>query len=456
MPNKSFIKILLERRIPQIIGSYFIAGTSFIFFIQYLVDKYQFPSYYPTLSLFGIIGILPSVIILSYFHGAPGKDEWTKIEKIGVPINVLFIAGVLFFGDSLNFWSSQEEGEKPEETKDTFLINFSSSPNLYKWIDEYNNIDSLNKLPALRTVSHASLDEIKNHVIPFLETNFFNLDISLFYSNRYTEKLLNKLPPAVVISSDTILIKYEEKDKILNEIKQIYKKDNIYLDGIINIFICEKKPPGETRWGEIYDRVLWFMGKGVSSSINGFIDFTDDNKIDIKEEIAKTLYKMIHQTRFGDDYLGEVVEILDNNLIKIKMVNSNVYKGVKVKMERVYTIKEDSYLEERQTWLDDLNYIDDFFANNSELKKEYENISKKNKEKKDSVIHHFTEILKKDSLMIRNGYRRSFEDDNNDYYGEIISITDDEAIIRVDRFEYPFGKIKLGDETRLDDVYKDK
>ena len=47
---------------------------------------------------------MPSVIILTYFHGTPGKDEWTKVERIGIPINVLFITGVLFFGDSLNIW----------------------------------------------------------------------------------------------------------------------------------------------------------------------------------------------------------------------------------------------------------------------------------------------------------------------------------------------------------------
>ncbi|MDP7028429.1 MAG: hypothetical protein QF380_08500, partial [Candidatus Marinimicrobia bacterium] len=70
--RKSFIKILLERRIPQILGSYFIAGTSLILFIEYLIDKYQFPSHYPTLALFGLISIIPSVIILAYFHGAPG------------------------------------------------------------------------------------------------------------------------------------------------------------------------------------------------------------------------------------------------------------------------------------------------------------------------------------------------------------------------------------------------
>ena len=81
MAKKSFLKELLKRRIPQIIGSYFVAGTTLIFFIQYLVDKYEFPPYYPTLALFALVGILPSVIILSYFHGAPGKDEWSKLEK---------------------------------------------------------------------------------------------------------------------------------------------------------------------------------------------------------------------------------------------------------------------------------------------------------------------------------------------------------------------------------------
>ena len=111
MPKQSLIKNLLERRIPQILGSYLVAGTSLILFIEYLVDKYQFPSHYPTLSLFALVGILPSVVILAYFHGAPGKDEWTKGERIGSPINVLFIAGILFFGDSVTYGGSLVNNE---------------------------------------------------------------------------------------------------------------------------------------------------------------------------------------------------------------------------------------------------------------------------------------------------------------------------------------------------------
>ena len=64
MPKQSFIKVLLDRRIPHILGSYLVAGTSLILFIEYLVEKYQFPSHYPTLALFALFGILPSVIIL--------------------------------------------------------------------------------------------------------------------------------------------------------------------------------------------------------------------------------------------------------------------------------------------------------------------------------------------------------------------------------------------------------
>ena len=73
-----FIKELVHRRIPHIIGSYLIAGTSLILFVDWLVNRYTLPEYYTTLCLFGVIAIMPSVVILAYFHGAPGKDQCTK------------------------------------------------------------------------------------------------------------------------------------------------------------------------------------------------------------------------------------------------------------------------------------------------------------------------------------------------------------------------------------------
>ena len=110
------IKEVIHRRIPHIIGSYLIAGTSLILFVDWLVNRYTLPEYYTTLCLFGVIAIMPSVVILTYFHGAPGKDEWTNIEKIGVPVNIIFILFVLLIGHRSNWWF--------EENTDDILRNF--------------------------------------------------------------------------------------------------------------------------------------------------------------------------------------------------------------------------------------------------------------------------------------------------------------------------------------------
>ncbi len=72
------MKELFNRRIPQILGSYFVAGTSLVLFVEYLVDKYQLPIHYPALALFGILWILSSFFILSYFLCATLKDSCTK------------------------------------------------------------------------------------------------------------------------------------------------------------------------------------------------------------------------------------------------------------------------------------------------------------------------------------------------------------------------------------------
>ena len=161
MPNKSFIKRLMERRIPQILGSYLVAGTSLILFIEYLIDKYQFPSHYATLALFALIGILPSVMILSYFHGTPGKDEWTKVEKVGIPINVLFIAGILFFGDSLNIWEMSNSSTN-EKLPKVHLLYIGSPKNDYGICYEYaENILLANKGSELFSLNNEELHNLR-------------------------------------------------------------------------------------------------------------------------------------------------------------------------------------------------------------------------------------------------------------------------------------------------------
>ena len=55
--------------------------------------------------------------------------------------------------------------------------------------------------------------------------------------------------------------------------------------------------------------------------------------------------------------------------------------------------------------------------------------------------------------LLAGGGKSLWEDEMNDYYGEILSITNKEAIVKVSNMEYPFGRIRIGDTVRLDDIY---
>ncbi len=116
-------KELLNRRIPQILASYFIAGATFILFMDWVINRYGLAEYYTTMALFGVLAILPSVVILSYFHGAPGKDQWNRIEKIGIPVNMIFIILVFFIGHKSNWWFKSDY----VEGSNNYYINFTSS-----------------------------------------------------------------------------------------------------------------------------------------------------------------------------------------------------------------------------------------------------------------------------------------------------------------------------------------
>ena len=185
MPRKLFIKTLLDRRILHILGSYLVAGTSLILFIEYLVDKYQVPSHYPTLALFSLMGILPSVVILAYFHGAPGKDEWTKMEKIGIPVNVLFIAGILFFGDSMGIWKINKD-DIYDNSLDIHLL-YIGSPK--SWISAYKQ--DVEIADYLENNIEFTMYDLNSEKLDTIRMNVESSLLSAFYKQNIEVKMLN-------------------------------------------------------------------------------------------------------------------------------------------------------------------------------------------------------------------------------------------------------------------------
>jgi tetratricopeptide (TPR) repeat protein/TolB-like protein len=93
----SFFKDLLRRRVPQILGIYLAAHYVIIKLMEWLVRQYPLSPHLPVFSLVALSSIIPTILLLAYFHGRPGRYPWGWIEKIGIPVNLLVSAGLLFF-----------------------------------------------------------------------------------------------------------------------------------------------------------------------------------------------------------------------------------------------------------------------------------------------------------------------------------------------------------------------
>jgi len=173
------IKEVIHRRIPHIIGSYLIAGTSLILFVDWLVNRYTLPEYYTTLCLFGVIAIMPSVFILAYFHGAPGRDEWTKIEKIGVPVNIIFIFLILLIGHRSNWWSPDNNIEN-----NNYYIHLTTNKDHIKHYKILNNDSPFDDNfrsdnYIISSIDDSLLSEIKYSVFRSVSSDYANQEINI-------------------------------------------------------------------------------------------------------------------------------------------------------------------------------------------------------------------------------------------------------------------------------------
>ena len=338
------IKKILNRRLPQILGSYFIAGTSLVLFLEYLVEKYEFPIYLPTMSLIALVGILPSVLILAYFHGAPGKDEWNKIEKVGIPINVLFIGCIILIGSQYNWWEGDLILEKSVQPRRLTIAHITSN---------IENIDYATEKSKLKLVllSKSEKNNIYDDLITFLKTNYNSTDINYYtkyqlkedsnkigqktrqYTFKYMQMKFNGINDMLEVhkmamEDENSLFNYRENTlSDFTYFPLIYKINN--LDNINEYFIFHTL----TYIKEIIkdsDTTLMYYDPVIYKTVN---------EEDIIEEMSEFILKQYRSYVMINN--GIIIEILDDNkiLFNYNKTKNNIEKRMVFDAIRNYKYK---------------------------------------------------------------------------------------------------------------------
>ena len=145
-PGVRAFRSLMERRVPHAAGIY--AGASWFLYEvteAIWVQKMLFSAHYENLVLLASLLLLPTVILLAWFHGKSGRDRETlaRTERVGIPVNLGLCAIVLwtvFAGEDLGRMTTavtvtDEDGQavereivKPEFRKSVALFPLDLGP----------------------------------------------------------------------------------------------------------------------------------------------------------------------------------------------------------------------------------------------------------------------------------------------------------------------------------------
>ena len=96
-----FITEFRDRRILPAVGVYVASSWVLIEILDRLVERYLLSPYLTDIVFWGLYSLIPAVMLIAWTHGKPGKDKATRLEKVGVPINLIATLGLLItvFGD---------------------------------------------------------------------------------------------------------------------------------------------------------------------------------------------------------------------------------------------------------------------------------------------------------------------------------------------------------------------
>ena len=140
-----FITELRDRRILPAVGVYVAGVWVAIEILDRMVERYLLSPYVSDIVFWGLYSLIPAVMLIAWTHGRPGKDKATRIEKVGVPINLIATLGLLItvFGDKdFDLAATQITVNNELGQQETYYIpsdTFRRRMAVFFWINESGN-----------------------------------------------------------------------------------------------------------------------------------------------------------------------------------------------------------------------------------------------------------------------------------------------------------------------------
>ena len=456
MAKKSLFKEVLKRRVPQIIGSYIIAATSLVLFLDWLSTRYDYPESYISLALFGIISIIPSVIILAYFHGTPGKDAWTKMEKIGIPVNILFIAVILVVFDFT---------DNTKEPLDSYFLHFTSTENyidgLYKYESKKGRkllpfiVDSINT--PISSIEDTMLYNITGDCFGYLTQQFQNKGTEIFSNFKESHtSIMDNFPFPTIIDTSGGGSWYPYP---IQQFSQIFNVDENNIPKVFMQILIYKTKNYNTGNEKLFKEVWWKIKREDNLSWRK-AQFYDNNESgyknlikDLKEELLADINRLRFSSNPFFEWVGEIEEILPNNKIKIKYIyeSNSIKNNLLLDVQTMYSHSVDGACKEEICIVGIKELLDDIQLGITYIEENKSTVPDSLFEEIYKLKQDFTRYEKLLDSLIQNDIHAPEHNWLSEpfYTVKVLEVFGDYAVAKLHTKNKPWAKIKVGHKLSI-------
>ena len=322
-------------------------------------------------------------------------------------------------------------------TISNYLVNISSSDhfkNNYYTDYGYNSLFYSSEKYIVSKMDKEILNEIKSNLQQKLLIDYaatpVNIEINF---NSVIEETLDSLNfpklGGIVDEDEGLLFK-----NILTIHSPMYKsfKEDLKI-GLFRIFIYKVHDIRDSKDHIIIDPAFQVWGKNSWQSPR---EYNYDQIDDIIKYLYKYIKKYIQHTTYSSSQIGEVVEVIDGSLVKIKEYKSGIFKkGLKLIISRNYKWSKGG----AETRKEDLEHLKEYFKANGN---------------NDKVV----DIDRQINMIDKNINNKSYRDDTNSIIGgdiayrmKIIDVIDSLAIAKIISNDNMRFIVRKGDLISLDD-----
>ena len=192
--SEGFIKQLLARRVPQIVGLYIAATWMTVEIGEWVTGQIGIPGSIVFYVFVAMAALLPAVAVLAWNHGAPGRDEWKTSEKWIVSGNAVMALVLLFVVIEISPMGTTAEAQ--DATVERVLIDETGQEQVFQVAREgFHKQISTSFWPMLGPDGTES-PAWESYVIPWLISLHLNRDPLLSTESAYSLNYIQALREA--------------------------------------------------------------------------------------------------------------------------------------------------------------------------------------------------------------------------------------------------------------------